>query len=274
MPVGVTKCLDRDPGPERPVFFPGQVPAGPGDRVFAPDLGGGPGTGRGPVQHLAVAGELLAGIGRLGGGEPFGAGAGLSLNAGHQGRQGREAFSGALVHPGLAPADLLHPGQVFAAHRRGCRPGTPAGGFLHRPLGDVEVEGADLPELGAPVGSQVMGLDDLSAGTCGTGDLEQDPLLPGRRDVGSEVQRADSRVVDLQVTPEQPPEGGGQAAQCGVVQGRCAFEEVLVQQVPDRLVFDAEPLQHLLGAELPLGGESPKSGGASAPKTPIECRAS
>ena len=52
-------------------------------------------------------------------------------------------------------------GQVFAAHRRGCCPGTPAGGFLHRPLGDVEVEGADLPELGAyEVGLYMTRYDD------------------------------------------------------------------------------------------------------------------
>ena len=40
--AGVTKCLDRDPGPERPVFFPGQVPAGPGDRVSLQILAVGP----------------------------------------------------------------------------------------------------------------------------------------------------------------------------------------------------------------------------------------
>jgi hypothetical protein len=136
----------------------------------------------------------------------------------------------------------------------------PQCGLLHRPLGNVEVEGADLPEFGTPVGTQVMRLDDLSIWARGTADLDEDPLFPGRGDVGGEAQRADPGMVDLQVSPEQPTEGQGQAAQRGVVEGGGAFKEVLVQHLPDGGAFDAVAVEHLLRAEPALGGESPQGG--------------
>ena len=39
-----------------------------------------------------------------------------------------------------------------------------------------------------------------------------------------------------------------------------AFEEVLVEHLPDRSAFDAVAVEHLLRAELALGGESPQGG--------------
>jgi hypothetical protein len=75
-------------------------------------------------------------------------------------------------------------------------------------------------------------------------------------------------MVDLQVSPEQPTEGGSQAAQRGVIDRGCAFEEVLGQHLPDGLACDAVTVQHLLRAELALGGESPQGAGRFGTEDP------
>ncbi len=192
---GVPQRFDRCPGPERPVFFPGQVAACPGRRVLGPDLGPGPCSGRGAVQDLAAVAERLAVADGLGGGQPLRGGAGLGLDAGHQGGQRGQALPGPLVDPGLAATQLLGPAQVLPADRARGRPRSPPGGFFHRPLGDVQVEGADLAELGPPVGPRQPGLDGLSVGVDAVGGLDQDALFPGRGHLRCQVQRADPGMV-------------------------------------------------------------------------------
>src|SRR5512144_3374651 len=109
------------------------------------------------MEHLDVVAEPVTGGRGPGGLEPFGGRLRLGVDAGNQGRQRREAFSGARVHARLAPASLLDAGQVLTPDRGRRRPWTPASGFLHRPLGYVQVEGPDLAQLGAPVGATALG---------------------------------------------------------------------------------------------------------------------
>ena len=124
---------------------------------------------RGAAQGRAVGGERLAGRGGLRGGRAAAAVAmRRSLAAGHQHGQHGQPFPGALVHAGLAGADLLLPGQVLGPDRAGRGPRAPAGGVLHRPLGDVEVEGADRGQL---VQRASPPLDDLLGPPIGPGDL-------------------------------------------------------------------------------------------------------
>jgi len=150
---GVSQRFDGRPGPEGPVLLPGEVPARARGGVLAPDLGGRTRAQRCAVEFLAVAGELLTVAGGLSGPEPVGADLGSSVDAGHERRQRGKAFSGPLIHPGLASTVFLGPCQVLAADRAWRRPKSPASGFFHRPSGDVQVESADLAELGSPVGT-------------------------------------------------------------------------------------------------------------------------
>src|SRR5205085_5355297 len=108
----------------------------------------------------------------------FGAGRGPGEEAGGQGGQDREAFSGALVHAGLAAAQFLAVDQILAANRARGGPRSPAGGFLHRPLGDVEVEGPDRAVLAAAVRARTAFLQNLPVGAGGAGGLRQDAVLP------------------------------------------------------------------------------------------------
>ena len=105
-----------------------------------------------------------------------------------------------------------------------------------------------------------MGLDDLPVRCGGVGDADQQALFPGRSHLGGKVQRVDPGMVQLQITPEQPPQGEGQVPQRGVVERRGAFEQVVVQHLTDVGADDAVPIQHLGGAELALGGEGPQGG--------------
>jgi hypothetical protein len=145
--------------------------------------------------------------------------------------------------------------QVFAADGAWDRPRAPPGWFLHRPLGDVEVEGPDLAELAAPVGAWGARLVDLAVGAGCAGGLGQDPLFPGGGDLGREVERVDPGMVDFQVAPEQAAQSEGQGAQRGVVERWLALQQIGGEQVTDRIAGDGVPVQELGGAQLALRGE-------------------
>ena len=87
------------PGPERLVLFEGQVAALAGAGVLGPGLSRRCVGGPRPGQCLACGGELPAGGGGPGGLQSL-EGSGVAVgDGGQQGRQGRNALAGALIHP-------------------------------------------------------------------------------------------------------------------------------------------------------------------------------
>lgn len=118
--------------------------------------------------------ERFTGRGGLGSGQFFCGRAALGVGGGDESGQHRESFAGALIHAGLAALQGFCSSYLFGADRRWCRPRAPAGGFFHRPLGDVEIERANHGQGGQ---TRLTG---------------QDALLPGRGDLGCQPQRIDS----------------------------------------------------------------------------------
>jgi len=102
MPV-VAEHLDHRPGPKGPVLSKVKVAPPSCSQLFGPDP---PGrlrliTGRRSVSPPAL--NQLAFLGRLGRSEQFDGPVPFGLYEVDQGRQHREALSGALIHARLAP---------------------------------------------------------------------------------------------------------------------------------------------------------------------------
>jgi hypothetical protein len=92
----VAQYFDGGPGPERAVFFGGQVAAFAGGQVFGPDAGGAAG---GAGQGLPGGGDDVAGPGGAGRLQQGGRVGVLPGGAADQDRQDGEPFAGAGVHP-------------------------------------------------------------------------------------------------------------------------------------------------------------------------------
>jgi hypothetical protein len=148
--AGEPEHLDERPGPEGVVFLPGQVVA-PAAGVLGPGMDAG--LAGNPGEGLAGHGERAAGRSLRGGCQCLG-GAGAVLSGGaDQHRQHGQPLAGPGVHPRLAAPVFLAGVDVGLADRAGRGPRSPPGRVLHRPAGQVQVEGANR-EQGMPVGCQ------------------------------------------------------------------------------------------------------------------------
>ena len=256
--AGHAENFDGGPGPERLMLLQRQVPALAGGGIFCPDPGGGTAAAvNRPPQRLASCGEQRARGGGPGQVQQLcGLPAGL-VHRGGQGRQDRQALAGPLVHPGLALAMLLLAGQVLVADRAGRCPPCPPGRVLHRPLGDIEVEGADGRQVVQCAQARAAGLGDLPGAGPGPGCLDSDPLLPGGRHLRRQPQGTDARVVEFQVAPEQLAQAEREVLQRRVVDRGLAFPQIFGEQVADRLAFDAVPADQLRRGQLAAGVEGP-----------------
>ena len=231
--------LDGRPAPEGAFFFEGQVPPAAGGQVGDVD----PACDRVLAQQLVAGGlDRLAGCGGQGRVEPGPGRPALLVGDADQRGQGREADAGPLVHGGLAVLALFGHGALAgpdgARHRVLGPPGRVFGG----PLGDVEVERPDGQQLAADVGPVA------DPPPVAVGELPE-PFLPAGGDLGVQAQRADARVVLLQVPPEVAAQRVGHAHQGGVVEFGGPLGQVGSEKFPHGLV-----LQAVLGDE-PGGGE-------------------
>ena len=200
--AGVAQDLDGGPGPERVVFFAGQVAAFAGAGVLGPD------PARSPVAMTARRSVCPPAVNTSPGPAAARRRAGAaacrarSVDGGDQDGQDGQPFAGPLVHAGLAAATASCVLDVARPDRAGHGPRPPPGRVVDGPLGDVEVERAD---------------GDQGVGRCGPGRAArgaagavtdrsswQDPLLPAGGDRRGQAQRADAGMVEFQVLPEQP----------------------------------------------------------------------
>ena len=256
--AGHAQNFHGGPGPERLMLFQRQVPALAGGGIFGPD----PGAGLSAAQHrqaqrLAGDGEQFAWAGVPGRVKtPGGLAAGL-VHRGGQGGQDRHALTGPLVHPGLALPVLLLAGQVFVPDRAGRRPLSPPCRILHRPLGDVEVERAHDGQVVQRAQARAADLGDLAGAGPGQGCLGGDPPLPCGRHLRRQPQRADARVMQLQITPEQLAQAQREVLQRRIVDRGLAFPQVFGQQVADGRAFDAVAADQLRRGQLAAGAEGP-----------------
>ena len=240
--AGQAQHFHHGPGPERAVFFEGEVPAFAGGRVFGPDPAGRGGLHHGPAQRLPAGGEQRAGGGVPGGLQPLGGGVPFGAGPGHQGRQYRQSFPGPLVHPGLSLRPVLLVGHVggadWAAH--GVR--SPLGRVLIGPFGDVEVEGPDGGQHAAAIQPGGHHLRAAAiAGDCRLGPGHH-ALLPCGGDVAGKLEALDAGMAGFQVGPEQLAEQVGEILQGGEVHRWLALAQVADQHVADRLAGDAVPV--------------------------------
>jgi hypothetical protein len=97
--AGVTQDVHGGPGPERLVFFEGEIAVPAGAGVMRPDPVSRRVRSGGPAQGLPAGGEVLAGSGVAGSAQPFGSCLLPGVNRGEKGGQSRDPFAGALVHP-------------------------------------------------------------------------------------------------------------------------------------------------------------------------------
>jgi hypothetical protein len=75
-------------------------------------------------------------------------------------------------------------------------------------------------------------------------------LLPRGGDLGCQVEALDAGMVAFEVFPEHVPQVRGEASQAAVVQRRCAFAQVVHQQVTNRPAGEVEPVDELGGGAL------------------------
>ena len=130
-----------------------------------------------------------------------------------------------------------------AAHR------AQRAGSSGRPVVDVGVEGADGDQDRVGVFAAVP--DPVVA----VGD-DPKAFLPAAGDVVGEVQRVDAGLVQLEVTPEQQHELGGELSERRVVERRLAFVEVVDEQAPDGGVLDPVAVDEFGHGALPDGAQA------------------
>ena len=260
--AGMAENFDDRPCPERVVFLEVEVPLFAARGITCPDASGRGVRPDGPDQGLPGGGELLAGLRRPGGGEQRrGVMAPLGGGAGQDGQHG-QPLPGPGVHPGFAAAHELPPGQVFWPDRPGRHPRAPPGGIFQGPFGQVQVEGPDAGqdvEIAEPLHRDRGPLTRAGGGCLGPG---RQSLLPAGGGLAGQAQRADARLVPLQVRPEAAGQLMGAVVQGHVVDGGPAFLQVADDQVPDGPAGDRVTVDQFLHRALPGVADFPQCGHA------------
>ncbi|WP_395292430.1 hypothetical protein ACF9IK_01670 [Kitasatospora hibisci] len=242
---GASQDLDARPGPEGVVLLAIGIEPGTGNVDRGEEQRGGA-----PVAPVAAG----AAIARALDGELFARhrGAGClqqehgvpqpRLGSADELRQDGDQGAGALLHPCLPVPGLLDvTADVGLADRAGGGPGRPSGRVFHRPLREVQVEGADRQEHGV--------------GRAARSPVGQDPdaLFPRLGDLVGQGERGDRGVVALQVAPEQVGQHLGVVDQGAVVQDGGPLGEVVDEHVADRAVGDRVAVDQLGRGELAAG---------------------
>src|SRR5258708_15403830 len=131
------------PGPERLVFFAGEVAAPAIAGVLGP-YAGGPGAGSDrPPEGLPARGEHFTRSGGTGGGEPAGRSVSLFVHRGDKVGKDGHAFAGPLIHARFTAGFFFSGREVPRPERAGQQPQSPPGPVVSSPMWDVEGEGAD-----------------------------------------------------------------------------------------------------------------------------------
>ena len=183
----------------------------------------------------------------------------LLVDGAHQDREDGQPLAGARVHARLAMPGGLALVDLLLADGAGRHPLSPAGGVLERPLGQVQVERPNRCQALA-VTDPFHGDGRLVAGDGGDGLLPgAQPLLPRGGDLGCQVQAVDAGMVAFEVFPERVPQVRGEAAQAAVVQRRCAFAQIVHQQVTNRSAGQVEPVDELGGTALTGAAQLPQA---------------
>ena len=192
-------------------------------------------------------------------------GGGVAAAAGgrvYQGGQDGKPLAGAGVHPGLAVLGHLPADDLVRPDGARDSPLRPPGRVVQCPLGQVEVEGADVGQAG-PEGDPLLG------GAPGFFDLE--PLLPGAGDVVGQVQARDAGVVLLDVGPEELAEDVAELLEGRVVQCRLALAEVVNEHVAHCPALQAVSVDHLLGGPRAVGAQLAERGRAGDDAHGLQC---
>src|SRR6266851_6007927 len=238
------------PGPERLVFFAGEVAAPAIAGVLGP-YAGGPGAGSDrPPEGLPARGEHFTRSGGTGGGEPAGGSFSLFVHRGDKVGKDGHAFAGPLIHARFTAGRFFAVRDLPGPDRAGHRPRSPPGRVVSSPLGDVEVEGPDRGQAVRGALPRAADFDEATIGLPAAGYLGEDPLLPRRRDRGGKAERVQAGMMKLQVPPEQAAEGIGEAHQRDMVDTDLAFPQVVSEKIVYRPVLDAAPADQLLRSEL------------------------
>ena len=254
----VPERLDRGPGPKRPIFLAGHVPAFAGVGVVDP----GPRrvvvrARLGAIHGPAVNRERASGRSGLRRLQACGRRGPLVVHPSHADRQDRESLPGPLVHARLARTNLLLPCQVFGANGTRCSPQGPARRILHRPLGDVEIERTNCCQAVLATSSPFAHFDRLPVRADNVSRLGKHALFPGCGDLGRQVQRGNPGVVAFEIPPEQATQVEGQVPQRRVIEPRLALLQVGDEQVANRAACDCVPTDQLGRAELADSAEGP-----------------
>src|SRR5258707_5379203 len=123
------------PGPERLVFFAGEVAAPAIAGVLGP-YAGGPGAGSDrPPEGLPARGEHFTRSGGTGGGEPAGGSFSLFVHRGDKVGKDGHAFAGPLIHARFTAGRLLSLPELPRPEPAGHPPPAPPGPGLGRPTG-------------------------------------------------------------------------------------------------------------------------------------------
>src|SRR5258708_35046548 len=128
------------PGPERLVFFAGEVAAPAIAGVLGP-YAGGPGAGSDrPPEGLPARGEHFTRSGGTGGGEPAGGSFSLFVHRGDKVGKDGHAFAGPLIHARFTAGWFFFARGRPRPDRGGHRPPSPPGPGGSRPPGEVRAE--------------------------------------------------------------------------------------------------------------------------------------
>jgi hypothetical protein len=189
----------------------------------------------------------------------------------HQHGQDREPLAGALIHAGLAVLAHLGAADLGVADRAGHRPRSPTGRLLHRPVGDVEVEGANPQQF---VGSVQPGTGELDASPVRRGDgalLGCQVFLPLSGDLRWEADGVDVRRQGFDLGPEQSGQGAAGRIEAGVVQRGLPLAQVVHDQVAHRRAAQPVAVHQLLDAQLPTGEPEGADGGRRVGREDAQC---
>src|SRR5258706_14697088 len=129
------------PGPERLVFFAGEVAAPAIAGVLGP-YAGGPGAGSDrPPEGLPARGEHFTRSGGTGGGEPAGGSFSLFVHRGDKVGKDGHAFAGPLIHARFTAGWFFLGWGLPRPYRAGDPPPSPPRRVVISPLGGVVGEG-------------------------------------------------------------------------------------------------------------------------------------
>ena len=265
------------PGPERGVFFQGQIAPPARGRVVCPPFRAGRMAGDRADQGLPGGGECLPGRGGASRAQQHVRVLAPLADGPDEHGQDRQALAGARVDAGLAVPGCLALVDLGRADRAPGHPRSPPGRVLGRPLRDVQVEGAHPGEAFTVVQPRDCDLGLLAGrGVCRRLRPGPPALLPAAGNLGGQLQGVDARVVLFEVLPEVPAERPCEGFQRDVVDHRLPFLQVIHQQVADRTAGQVVAVDHLLRRPLPGGAqfpERPRRGRvevAGVPQQPVE----